>query len=352
FASALAEKIRDPGVVSVVNSINASVHALESLFNELLDISKLDSGAIKPKLGGFAIQDILARLREEFTVEAKAKKLQMEISAESHTVHSDPLLLERILRNLVSNAIRYTPSGKIALTLERVGDRLRVSVRDTGIGIPAEHQQHIFEEFFQVGNPGRTSKKGLGLGLSIVQRLCELLGYAMQLQSTAGQGSTFSFDVPLGELPARAAVKASPAPTSPTDLSGKLIVVIDDEEPIVEGMKALLSGWGAQVIGSTSGDEVLDAVHALARLPDLLIVDYRLGNGENGIQVAQRLRQELDPEIPAILVTGSITPDLNDQARQNKFEFMLKPVLPENLRACILSTLGQGLAGAQTTQAG
>lgn len=343
FASALAEKIRYPEVASIVGSINASVHALESLFNELLDISKLDSGAIKPQLGGFDIQDVLARLRAEFTVEAEAKKIEMDISSSLHIVHSDPVLLERILRNLISNAIRYTPAGKISVELQVAGERLQVSVRDTGIGIPEEHQQRIFEEFFQVGNPGRTSKKGLGLGLSIVQRMCELLGYTMKLESSSGKGSTFSFDLPLGKLPAQSEPKASRAISSPTDLSGKLIVVIDDEEPIVEGMKALLSGWGAQVIGSTSGDDVLDAVLAQGRLPDLLIVDYRLGNGENGIEVAQRLRQELDPEIPAILVTGSITPDLGDQARQNRFEFMLKPVLPDHLRACILSTLGHGL---------
>ncbi|HTD90602.1 MAG TPA: ATP-binding protein, partial [Burkholderiales bacterium] len=256
-------------------------------------------------------------------------------------IHSDPVLLERILRNLVSNAIRYTPAGKISLTLERMDQQLLVSVRDTGIGIPEEHQQHIFEEFFQVGNPGRTSKKGLGLGLSIVQRLCELLNYTMHLQSAAGEGSVFSFEVLLGTLPAPDMATSSPLAAAPADLSGKLVVVIDDEEQIVDGMKVLLSGWGAQVIGSITGDDVLAAVHESGRMPDLMIVDFRLGNGENGIEVAQRLRQELDPEIPAILVTGSITPDLNDQARSNNFEFLLKPVLPENLRACILSTIGQ-----------
>jgi CheY-like chemotaxis protein len=322
------------------------VHALETLFNELLDISKLDSGAIKPRLSGFPIQDVLARLREEFTVEAAHKKIQLDISTAPHIVHSDPLLLERILRNLLSNALRYTPDGRVELLLERQGGRIHVAVRDTGIGISEQNQQRIFEEFFQVGNPGRTSKKGLGLGLSIVQRMCELLGYTMHLESAAGKGSTFSFDLPPGELQAQEAPRVRPAAATPTDLSGKLIVVIDDEEPIVDGMKVLLTGWGAQVIGSTSGDDVLEAVHNAGRLPDLLIVDFRLGNSDNGIEVAQRLREELDPEIPAILVTGSITPDLGEQARARRFEFLLKPVLPDNLRACILSTLGHGLQPA------
>ncbi len=350
FASALAEKIRYPEVASIVSSITDSVHALEALFNELLDISKLDSGAIKPALGGFDIQEVLARLRSEFTVEAAARNIQMQISSESHIVHSDPVLLERIIRNLISNAIRYTPQGVISLILERRGERLHVAVRDTGIGIPEEHQLRIFEEFFQVGNPGRTSKKGLGLGLSIVQRMCELLGYTMELESAAGKGSTFSFDVPIGQLTSQATVTERAPPPTPSDLSGKLIVVIDDEEAIIGGMKALLSGWGAEVIASTNGEDVLAAVHASARLPDLLIVDYRLGKSDTGIQVAQRLREELDPEIPAILVSGSITPDLGEQARTQRFEFLLKPVLPERLRACIYAALGHGVAGAQSTR--
>jgi CheY-like chemotaxis protein len=288
---------------------------------------------------------MLNRLRDEFKMEAAAKNIQIIVGDGAHVIHSDPLLLERILRNLISNALRYTPSGTIELALERSGEKLRLSVRDTGIGIPEEHQQRIFEEFFQVGNPGRTSKKGLGLGLSIVQRLCELLGYTIELKSEAGKGSAFSFEVPLGTMPVPQVARASAAHIARADLTGKLVIVIDDEEPIVEGMKALLTGWGAQVIGSTTGDEVLGAVHELGRLPDLLIVDFRLGNSENGIEVAQRLRQELDPEIPAILVTGSITPDLNDQARLNKFEFMLKPVLPEHLRACIGATLERSAEG-------
>lgn len=349
FASALAEKIRYPEVASIVGSINDSVHALESLFNELLDISKLDSGAIKPRLSGFPIQDVLGRLRSEFMVEAEARGIRMQISDEPHVVHSDPVLLERIIRNLISNAVRYTPQGCISLILERRSTQLRVAVRDTGIGIPEEHQQRIFDEFFQVGNPGRTSKKGLGLGLSIVQRMCELLGYTMELESASGQGSTFSFDVPIGELAPQVIAAEKPAAPTPTDLSGKLIVVIDDEESIVEGMKALLSGWGAEVIASTNGDDVLAAVHALARLPDLMIVDFRLGKSENGIQLAQRLRQELDPEIPAILISGSITPDLGEQARTQRFEFLLKPVMPEKLRACIYAALGQGAAAGAVT---
>ena len=218
---------------------------------------------------------------------------------------------------------------------DRDEDRDRVEDRDRD-----EDRKRIFEEFLQLGNPGRTSKKGLGLGLSIVQRLCALLGYKIRLTSEYGKGSAFSFEVPVGQIRGLREDAASTAAHAPADLTGKLIVVIDDESAIVEGMQVLLSGWGAEVIGSTTGDDVVAAVHAAGKLPALLIVDHRLGIGETGIEVAQRIRRELDPEIPGILVTGSITPDLDALARAANLEFLLKPVVAEELRKRIAAALG------------
>ena len=332
FAAALTQKVRDPEVTGVISSINASVQALEALFNELLDLSKIDSGAIKPKLTHFALEEVFARLHSEFAAEAAAKGLRLAVDGGQHVVTSDPVLLERIIRNLVSNAIRYTPAGEVAVTAAPADGAVRIEVRDTGIGIRAEDQPRIFEEFFQLANPGRTSRKGLGLGLSIVQRLCGLLGYAVRLTSEYGKGSVFRFDVPPGAARVERRDAADAAVPVQADLGGKLIVIIDDEAAIVAGMKVLLSGWGADVLGSAMGDDVIAAVHAAGRMPSLLIVDHRLGAGENGIEVAQRIRQALDPEIPAILVTGSITPDLAEQARAAGLAFMLKPVTATDLR--------------------
>ncbi len=332
FASALANKVLNAEVSAIVSSINASVQALEALFNELLDISKLDSGVIKPKIAEFALSTVFERLSSEFEAEAAAKGLRLSIRSGDHFVTSDPVLLERIIRNLISNAIRYTSEGEIAVSGTRIAERLCIEVRDTGIGIRAEDQPRIFEEFFQLENPGRTSIKGLGLGLSIVRRLCDLLGYTIRLVSEHGKGSAFSFDVPLGTMQPQHIAVAGAAVHAPADLTGKLIVVVDDESAIVEGMKVLLTGWGAIVLGSTTGDDVVAAVHAIGRMPDLLLVDYRLGNSENGIELTQRIRQELDPEIPAILVTGSITPELAGQARAAGLEFLLKPVMANELR--------------------
>ena len=339
FAAALTQKVRDPEVTGVISSINASVQALEALFNELLDLSKIDSGVIKPHLIPFALEEVFARLRSEFAAEATAKGLRLEVGGGQHVVSSDPVLLERIIRNLISNAIRYTPAGNVAVTAAPVDGAVRIEVRDTGIGIREADQQRVFEEFFQLANPGRTSSKGLGLGLAIVQRLCGLLGYPVRLASEYGKGSAFSFDVPPGAAWVERGDAADAAVPVEAGWGGKLIVVIDDEAAIVEGMKALLSGWGADVLGSATGDDVVAAVHEAGRMPDLLIVDHRLGAGEMGIEVAQRIRHALDPEIPAILVTGSITPDLAEQARAAGLDFMLKPVTPADLRERISTAL-------------
>lgn len=339
FASALADQVRDPQGAKLISSINGSVQALEALFNELLDISKLDSGVIKPDVTHFALGDMFDRLRDEFATETADKGLRLAITGGTHVVASDAMLLERILRNLISNAVRYTSAGEVTVNAAPGNGMLRIDVRDTGAGIRAGDQERIFEEFLQLENPGRTSKKGLGLGLSIVQRLCNLLGYTIHLDSEYGKGSAFSFEVPVGKLREARDGATSAAAPAPADLTGKLIVVIDDESAIVEGMQVLLSGWGAEVIGSTTGDDVIAAVHAAGRLPSLLIVDHRLTSSENGIEVAQRIRRELDPEIPGILITGSITPDLDELARAANLEYLLKPVMAEELRRRIAAVL-------------
>jgi len=340
FAAALAGKVHDTEGAKLVSSINDSVEALEALFNELLDMSKLDSGVIKPAIVDLPLADIFDRLRREFATEADAKGVRLIIASRWFSVTSDALLLERIMRNLISNAIRYTAAGAVTVDATAINDIVRITVRDTGIGIHASDQQRIFEEFLQLGNPGRTSRKGLGLGLSIVQRLCALLGYKITLSSEPGKGSTFGFEIPLASSVARHDGAAASSPHTHADLTGKLIVVIDDESAIVDGMLALLGGWGAEVIGSTHGDDVIDAVHAAGKMPALLIVDHRLGTDESGIEVAQRIRRELDPEIPGILVTGSITPELDKVARAANLEFLLKPVMAEKLRTLITSMLG------------
>jgi CheY-like chemotaxis protein len=278
---------------------------------------------------------MFARLKLDFEPLAFEKGLRLRVRSSRLWTRSDPVLLERILRNLTSNAIRYTSQGGVLIGARRRGERVRIEVWDTGTGIPVAERDRIFEEFYQAGSPERHSKKGLGLGLSIVQRLANLLGYPIGLRSVVGKGSVFSVEAPLGraELP-KAPEKPRIAATA-DDFGGRLIAVIEDEDAILEGMKALLSGWGCVVVAGHNADEVLERLGEVARYPDLLIVDYRLEGGLTGVQVIQRLRSELDAGIPALLVTGSASAERALEAEQHGYHLLMKPVMPEKLRTMV-----------------
>jgi signal transduction histidine kinase len=335
FTAALSEKVLDSGVLNVIKNINTSVNALEGLFHELLDISKIDAGVIRAEITDFPIDRVLDRLRPEFEPEAFEKGLRLRVRKSGAAVHSDPILVERVLRNLLANAIRYTSEGGIVLGCRTRNDKLRVEVWDTGLGITRDQRERIFEEFYQIGNPERSGRKGLGLGLAIVRRLVHLLGTDIRLVSQPGRGTVFRFDLPRGRATKTERGADQRGAHAPTNLRGRLIVVIDDENTIVEGMRVLLAGWGADVICSTTGIDILERVHEAGRLPDLIIADYRLAETETGTQVIERLRNELDPEIPAILITGSATPERVEEAKSHGYHLLVKPVLPAKLRTLI-----------------
>jgi signal transduction histidine kinase/CheY-like chemotaxis protein len=338
FASALNDKVHDPGVTRLVASVKASVSALDSLFNELLDISKIDAGVIEPNLEYFRASSVLDRLRSDFEPEASEKGLRLSVRPTKAYLHGDPVLLERILRNLLSNALRYTERGGVVLGCRRRGEQMVFEVWDSGTGIPGDQQRRVFEEFYQIGNPERSNKRGLGLGLSIVKRLSDLLGYKIELASRSGRGTVFRFSVPLG-MPPEPAPCARPAEPPRGNIAGGMIVVIDDEASILDGMTWLLTDWGAEVIASASGTDVIEKVYAAGRLPDMIIADYRLAGGRTGAQVIDELRHQLDPEIPAILLTGSTTPECVEEASRSGCSLLLKPADPDALRALIASKL-------------
>jgi signal transduction histidine kinase len=335
FASALSAKVREPEAVHLVASVNASAHALEELFNEILDISKIDAGVIQPVLATLPADRVLERLRMDFEPEAFEKGLRFRMRRCAAYVRTDPVLLERILRNLVGNALRYTEKGGVLVGCRRRGDKLVFEVRDSGIGIADAHRQKVFEEFYQVGNPERSSKRGLGLGLSIVRRLSDLLGHEIELASWPGRGTRFRVVVPIGPQPLPPPVSERRELRGDSDISGRLIVVIDDETAIQEGMQVLLGSWGAEVMTSPDGEDIVARVQEAGRLPDLIIADYRLAGNRVGTEVIARLHRELDPAIPAIMVTGSSTPERSEEAARSGYHLMIKPVIPEKLRALI-----------------
>ena len=338
FAAALADKAHDPEMRNMIESINASVDALEALFNELLDISKIDAGAIRPRMETFPLGPLLQRLRIDFMAEAEEKGLALRVRHSAATVCSDALLLERVLRNLINNAIRYTPGGGLLIGVRRHGAQWRIEVWDTGVGIAPHQVDKVFEEFYQVGNPERNRRKGLGLGLSIVRRLSELLGHPLTVRSRPGRGTVFSI-----ELPAACAPSASPpvatANTPAIGFDGRLVLVVDDDESVREGMLSLLRGWGAEVVACAGMAETRATLGRLTRAPDIVIADHQLHQGVVGADAIIAVRAHFGKPVPAIIVTGSTSPLLSETAQALGCGLMLKPLMPAKLRSLLSAAL-------------
>ena len=319
-------------VRNLVGSINASVEALERLFCALMDVSKLDAGAVAPKRAAFPLAPMFERLHREFGPLAAAKGLRFTVVPTRAWVDSDPLLLERILANLASNAVRYTARGGVVIGARRHAGRLMLEVWDSGVGIPMRERERIFEEFYQVDNAARHGSQGMGLGLAIIRRLALLLGHTVHIDSEPGKGSRFGVDV-APATPVSATTGTRPAfAEHATTLTGACIAVVDDEGIVVEGMQALFAAWGAQVVGAASGEAMLTALGEIEAYPDLLIADYRLGQDELGTEVVARLRRELGLPIPALVISGDSSATTLERLRCCGVDFLLKPVLPEELK--------------------
>ena len=355
FAEALRQRSQhDVEAARLVNSINDSVDALEGLFTELLDITRIESGGVEVKPVDFALGDLFRRLRLHFEPAAFDKGLALRFRGGELRAHADPLLVERILRNLLANAIRYSSDGGVLVAGRRRGGRLLLQVWDTGPGIAADEQRLIFEEFYQVAGaaaPAGDQRKGLGLGLAIVQRLAALLGEPVQLRSVPGRGSVFSFGLPGAKAPERRVAAREPGRLAPgLTLAGKAILVVEDDAATRAGLEVLLQGWGARVESLESfaaALQVAEAPDARAAPPDLLVVDYRLEGGRTGVEAIAALRAAYGARLPAIIVTGSTMTDLDAEAERDGFHVMVKPVVPARLRAMIGFKLGLRGAGGR-----
>ena len=346
FAEALRQKSRDPEVSSLVHSINESVDALEGLFSELLDITRIDTGGVDVNPAPVRMRDLFGRLRLHFEPAAFEKGLMLSFRGEQHVAHVDPILLERVLRNLVSNAIRYTDDGGVLVSCRARSGGILVQVWDSGIGISEASLPRVFDEFYQVQSNRPLEphhRKGLGLGLAIVKRLATLMDAPITVRSRLGHGTVFSLELPLGRASrsAEPAAAGSKAPIGLT-LEGRLFVVVEDDASVREGLVVLLQAWGARVV-AFDGTPALAAWLAspTSERPDLLLVDYRLQQGRTGIEslVAVRARWP-GQRLPAILITGSSLGGHEDEAIKHDYHLLIKPVLPNKLRAMIAFKLG------------
>ena len=342
FASALNQRTQDAESRELTGRINQSIGALESLFNEVLDVSRLDAGAVTANLQAVSLQPLFERIANDMSSGAEEKGLALRFVPTRRVVRSDPVLLERILRNLVANAIRYTDSGGILVGARPRSGRVVLEVRDSGIGIPEEQHARVFEEFYQVGNAGRDQRQGLGLGLSIVRRLCDLLGHELAFASSPGRGTTFRLGFEEAELPPPGETVAAPA-TVEQSIAGARVVVIDDDRDVRDGMGAVLRSWGCEVAAVATAEEARRAVDPGAP-PSLLIVDYHLGPGATGVDAARLLGREWGGGIPILVISGESSGDELARIRESGFPMLQKPVSPAKLRSLLLHLLA-GRAG-------
>jgi signal transduction histidine kinase len=334
FFGQLRSRLDAPDRDRIVERVDAAITAMNELFNALLDISKLDAGALVPDLTEFPINHLLKRVEATFAAAARETGLRLRVVPSSTWVRSDPILLERILLNLVSNALRYTARGGIVVGCRRHAESIRIDVCDSGIGIPADQQRSIFGEFYRLAGAERDGSRGLGLGLAIVDRLGRLLGHPIEIDSQPGRGSRFSMLVPL------AASRREPA--APAEdiaaydrLKDRLIVVIDDDELVLDGMGRLLRGWGCQVVTAASDEVVLGRLAADGRRPDLIISDYQLAAGRTGLEAIEHLQCALGGQIPALLISGDTAPERLRAANASGYQLLHKPVAPATLRATL-----------------
>jgi signal transduction histidine kinase/CheY-like chemotaxis protein len=336
----LREAVRSPELAALAQRIDRSVDALEDLLDALLDVSKLDAGAVRPERRAFALQPLLERLADDFAPAAEAKGLRFRVAPTSLWTESDPALLGRCLLNLVANAVRYTREGGIVVGCRRRASEAEIVVADSGIGIAAADQARVFEEFYQAGSPRHDRAGGLGLGLAIVERIVRLLGHAVTLKSRPGRGSVFGVRVPI--VPQQPGAPASAEPDTGAQLTGLRVLVVDDEPDVCAALRGLLERWGCSVETAASGSEALAAGRTS---PDLVLCDLRLGDGESGFDVLGRLQARWGAGLQAVIVTADASPERIAEAHARSYPLLRKPVRPAKLRALVEQLLRERVPG-------
>lgn len=317
----------------ILQKMEQSNNALHTLFNSLLEISQLDAGTIEINNSHQSLLSICQQIAVEFEPLASAKKLTIEVSGNECAVFSDPILLNRIIRNLISNAVKYTEQGKIELNLSTQDASVVLSVKDTGIGIPKEEQENIFKEYKQLNNDSRDRQKGVGLGLALVRRMCELLELKISVESALGEGACFTLILPLGDE--TKIIKDKEEGSSSAFIEGLHIVLVDDELPILDAMGTLFNKWGCQCHTYSNVEAAEQALRDNVFSADIIISDYRLGDNINGVECIERLRKSCGTKIPAVLLSGDTDPNLLNDVQNAGFYMLHKPLKPAKLRNVI-----------------
>jgi signal transduction histidine kinase/CheY-like chemotaxis protein len=320
---------------TICDEMSGAIQAMGTMLDVLLDIENLEDGHVRVEFADFPVSDLLGFVEREFRLSAREKGLELRVLPSSLMIRSDPVLLERIVQNLVSNAVSYTHDGKVIAGCRRKGDSVRIEVWDNGVGVAEDELQTIFEDYHQVDNPARDRRKGLGLGLGIVQRIAKLLDHEIIVRSKLGKGSLFAIQVPraagLMVRPARPPAERRPQPS----FDGRALVAIEDEASILDGLERLLTAWGAEVFACSTVDEALIQLSLAAREPDVIIADYRLSSGLNGIHAVEKIRTSFDKDLPAIVITGDTSTSVTESIKASGCRLVHKPLEPQVLRRLI-----------------
>ncbi|WP_419793699.1 NahK/ErcS family hybrid sensor histidine kinase/response regulator [Pseudomonas palleroniana] len=339
FTSALLERPSE----TLVRNVSNSLEDVENLLGTLVDISKLDAGVIKADIAPFALSELLDNLAAEYTQLARAEGLELRFIGCSALVRSDIQLLARILRNLLSNALRYTYTGRVVLGCRRHPQRLSIQVWDSGMGIAEERLEEIFQEFKRGDVQRPDQDRGLGLGLAIVEKIAGILGHRISVRSWPGKGSMFAVEVPLSATAPRPLPMAAMSEPLLERLQGARVWVLDNDAAICAGMRTLLEGWGCRVITALSEQDLarqVDNYHAEA---DLLIADYHLDDDQNGVDAVARINARRGSAIPAMMITANYSNELKQQIRELGYTLMHKPVRPMKLKTAMSHLLGPAL---------
>jgi PAS domain S-box-containing protein len=332
---ALRRVVTTPSAADALEHQSQAISAMSRLLNTLLDISKLESGAIKPEVTDFEVAQLFEELRAEFAALAESKGLELRVDACNDSIRSDPSLVGQILKNLVSNAIKYTRQGWVQIRCRHEPAAVCIEVVDTGIGIPPNHLSRIFEEFYQVGVSPNTTREGYGLGLSIVDQLVRLLGAELQVQSKPGQGSRFALALPAGRQAARRGEDGRPSEQPGARTSLRRVLLVEDDAGARNATHMLLRVEGFEVTAAGSLEEALDTLREPGAVPDLVITDYHLSAGITGLAVVDAVREAAGTDTPAVIVTGDTSTAMKDIARDPGLHIVSKPIDADQLLAVV-----------------
>ena len=324
-----------------LHGVALALQTLDSLLSALLDISRLDSGGLHPQPTHFRLQALFEPLAREYNSIAEAKGLILEVSPSEALVQTDLMLLETVLRNLLSNAIKYTQSGSVSMTAVQLEDRIRIEVKYTGSGISPEHLDKIFNEFWRAPGSNTGDKVSIGLGLSIVRRICLLLGTDVTVESTPDRGSLFTLEVASGDPQQLTHLANTDHAPAGVDFDGCLVVLVDDNTQVLRSMVRLLEDWDCQVVAATGVEEALTRIIDQDLEPQILLTDYHLADGANGIDAINSINAELRDTAPAIMVSSDNSEPLRAQLRELGVPLLTKPVEPARLRALMKHLIGE-----------